>query len=337
MDPGYMDNTPAREPPPGQTSNFTDPESRCYQLIIPIAIFIALVVILGSLRVYSRLKITRSFGADDWLCIAATVLTLSYSALILKLLFRPGGGILGIHLWDVPLSHYVEYQKGSLADSVLIRITNTIIKVGFFTFYLRLFNSIRHVRIMVWVGMAVVITFCVVFVVLDLVACAPWPSEHGDWLAPSMLDRCNRIAVDLITAGAYFNVITDFYILFIPLYQTAKLSLPRKTKIGVSLIFLTGLLASGAALANLIIRSNKRVFDRSDFTWTIVPVYATSLTEINVGLICLSLPVLSALFVGQFSNFSKSMTSWVGERRGVQPGAGESASNLTPDHSGARQ
>ncbi len=90
--------------------------------------------------------------------------------------------------------------------------------------------------------MAVVITFCVVFVVVDLVACAPWPSEHGDWLAPSLLDRCDSIVVDLITAGAYFSVITDFYILFIPLHQIPKLGLSRKRKIGVGLIFLTGFL-----------------------------------------------------------------------------------------------
>lgn len=341
MDPGYLDSTPARPPPPGRTSNFTDPESRCYQLIIPIAVFTALIVILVSLRIYSRLRITRSFGADDWLCIAATILTLSYSALILKLLFRPGGGILGIHLWDVPLSHYIEYSKGSLADSVLIRITNTTIKVAFLVFYLRLFSPVTHVRYMIWAGMAVVITFCVVFVVLDIVACAPWPSEHGDWLAPSLLDRCDRIAVDLITAAAYFSVITDFYILFIPLHQIPKLGLSRKRKIGVSLIFLTGFLATCAGIANLVVRSNKKVFDPSDFTWTIVPVYATSLTEINVGLLCHSLPVIFVLFTGRYSNLSKSLSSWVRERRSPwhsprqspHQSAGESSTNLATDDS----
>lgn len=62
------------------------------------------------------------------------------------------------------------------------------------------------------------------------------------WLAPSLVDRCNRIAVDLITAGAYFNVLTDFYILFIPLHQLPKLRLSKRRKIGVYLIFLTGLM-----------------------------------------------------------------------------------------------
>ncbi|KAI2615507.1 hypothetical protein GGR54DRAFT_292718 [Hypoxylon sp. NC1633] len=330
MDPGYLDTTPVRPPPPGQTSNFTNPESRSYQLIIIIAVFTALIAILVSLRIYARLRITRSFGADDWLCIAATVLTLSYSALILKLLWRPGGGILGIHLWDVPLSHFVEYQKGSLADSVLIRITNTTIKLAFLVFYLRLFYPVTHVRYMIWAGMAAVTTFCVVFVILDIVACAPWPSEQGNWIAPSLLDRCDRIAVDLITAGAYFSVITDFYILFLPLHQIPKLGLSRKRKIGVSLIFLTGLLATGAGLTNLIIRSNRKVFDSSDFTWTIVPVYATSLAEINVGLLCHSLPVVFVLFIGRFSSLGKSVSSWIRERRSPPQSVGDSSPNSAP-------
>ncbi|KAI0885804.1 uncharacterized protein GGS22DRAFT_162053 [Annulohypoxylon maeteangense] len=332
MDP---DNTPARAPPPGRESNFTNPESRCYELIILIAVFTALIVILVSLRIYARLKITRSFGADDWLCIVATILTLSYSALILKLLWIPGGGILGIHFWDVPLSHYVGYQKGSLADSVLIRIDNTTIKVAFLVFYLRLFSPVTHVRYMIWAGIAIVVTFCVAFVIIDIVACAPWPSEHGNWLAPSLIDRCNDIAVDLVTAGAYFSVIFDFYILFIPLHQVPKLGLSRKRKIGVSLIFLTGFLATCAELVNLIIRQNKKIFDLSDFTWTIVPVYATSLAVINVGLICHSLPVVFVIFVGRFTNLSKSVSSWIRERRSPHQSAGDSASNLAANDSAA--
>ncbi|KAI5864686.1 hypothetical protein GGS23DRAFT_561405 [Durotheca rogersii] len=328
MDPGYLDRTSVRPPPPGRTSDFVNPEDRSHQLIILIAILSALIVLLVSLRVYARQKVTRSFGADDWICIVATILTLSYSGVILHLLFRPGGGILGIHLWDVPLSHYMAYQKGSLADSILIRIANTTIKIGFLAFYHRLFSPITYIRYMVWGGMAAVITFSVIFVIIDIVACAPFPREN--WLSPSLHDRCGRIAIDLITAAVSFSFITDLYILFIPLHQVPKLGLSKRRKIGVSLIFLTGLLAAGAALTNLIIRSDRRVFDPSDFTWTIVPVYATSLIEINVGLMCLCLPVVFVLFIGRFTDLGNSVSSWIREWRSPRQSMGESSSNLSP-------
>ncbi|KAI1123698.1 hypothetical protein F5Y10DRAFT_285804 [Nemania abortiva] len=314
-----LDNTPSAPPPPGHIPNFTNPESRSYQLYILIAVFSALVLLASSMRIYTRLRITRSFGADDWLCIVATILTLSYSALILKLLWQPGGGILGIHLWDVPVSHLIEYQKGSLADSVLIRITNTIIKVAFFVFYLRLFGNVRHVRYLAWVGMAVVITFCVIFVILVTIACAPLPGENRNWVAPSVLERCNRIATPMITGAAYIGVVTDFYLLAIAGYQVSNLHTTTRRKIGIGFIFLTGFIAAGAGLANIIIRSDTRVFDPSDFSWSIIPSYATSLAEINVGLFAYSMPVVSALFASRFTTLSKSFGSWIRERRSPRP------------------
>lgn len=125
---------------------------------------------------------------------------------------------------------------------MLIRITNTLIKLAFFTFYLRLFWAYTHIRIMIWVGMVVVTTFCAAFVITDLVACSPWPGEEGGWMDPALMSRCNTLATNLVTAGAYFSVITDFYLLFIPLQLVPKLNLSLKRKFGFSFIFLTGLL-----------------------------------------------------------------------------------------------
>lgn len=129
-----------------------------------------------------------------------------------------------------------------MADSVLARVCSSTVRVAFLIFYLRIFKPIRHVRYMVWIGVGVVVTFCIAFVIIDIVACAPWPSEHGDWSAPSLIDRCERIAVDLITAASYMSVITDLYILIIPMHQLPSLNLSKRRKIGVGMLFLTGLL-----------------------------------------------------------------------------------------------
>ncbi|KAI3343369.1 hypothetical protein F4824DRAFT_485113 [Ustulina deusta] len=318
MDPAYLDSTPVRLPPPGQTSNFTNPESRSYQLIVLISVLSALVVLSISLRIYTRLRSTRAFGTDDFL---------DY----------PGGGIVGIHLWDVPLSKFVEYRKGSLADSVLVRISNATIKIAFFVFYLRLFSPVTHVRYMIWFGMAVVILFCFAFVITDLIACAPWPFEHGNWLAPSLHKRCDSLSDNLVTVAVYFSVITDFYTLFIPLHQVPKLRMSKERKIGVSVLFMTGFLAVAAGLTNLIIRQNTKIFDRSDFSWTIVPVYATTLVELNLALICHSIPVVFVVFFGRFTSLGKSVSSWVRERRSPrqspQPSGRDSSTHIASDHS----
>ncbi|KAI1202472.1 hypothetical protein F5X97DRAFT_344707 [Nemania serpens] len=71
-----LDHTPVRPPPPRKTSNFTNPESGSYQLIILISILSFFAVLITSLRLDSRLRVTKSFGADDTFGICATVLTL---------------------------------------------------------------------------------------------------------------------------------------------------------------------------------------------------------------------------------------------------------------------
>lgn len=65
MDGGDLNHIPVRPPPPGRTSNFTNPESRSYQLIILISVLSFLVVAMILMRLYSRLRVTRSSGLDD--------------------------------------------------------------------------------------------------------------------------------------------------------------------------------------------------------------------------------------------------------------------------------
>lgn len=125
---------------------------------------------------------------------------------------------------------------------VLHRVCNTLIKVAFLIFYLRLFGPVRQVRIMIWVGLAFVVTFCIAYIIIELVTCIPWPSDRNGFLDDAFWIRCSSTAPKLLMAGCYFGVVTDFYILFIPLSQMRDLDLPKKRKIGISFIFLTGLM-----------------------------------------------------------------------------------------------
>ncbi|KAI0376488.1 hypothetical protein F5Y04DRAFT_266381 [Hypomontagnella monticulosa] len=309
-----LDITPVTAPPLGQTSDFINPISRSHEIVLVIAITLPLVILLTVLRIYARLYVTHFFGLDDWLCIAATISTIAYSGLVLKLSFKPGGGVIGIHLWDVPISHYLVYSKGSLADQLLMRFSSNLVKVAFLVFYYRLFYPFTHVRIMIWAGVVAVVTFTTFFVVVYLVVCCPWPGEHGGWMDPSLLARCSSIAPNLVTAAVYFSVVADLYILFIPLHQLPSLNLSRKKKIGVSFVFLTGLIAIAAGLINVVVRTDNKMFDQSDFSWTIVPLYVTSLIELNAGLMCLSMPVVFVLFVGRLTHLSNSFSSWIDAR-----------------------
>ncbi|KAK8128690.1 hypothetical protein PG984_009798 [Apiospora sp. TS-2023a] len=287
----YLDHTPVTKPPPGRESNFVNPESISYQLITVIGVMTALVVLFTAV--------------EDGV----------------------NGGPDGRHLWDTTLRQFIYHAKLSMSNSVLIRTTNTAIKCAFFVFYLRLFGPKDHIRTMVFGGIAVVLTFYVVFVISYLATLVP---GDGDYLSKEFQARQGEAPAKLTTAAAYMSVITDIYIMAIPMHQVPKLGLSYKRKWGISLIFLTGLVATTAGIINIIFRHNKNLLDWKDITWSGQYVLMASHIECNLGMVCLSMPVVLALFVGRMTAFGQSLGSWVNLRKAQRHGAGDSASNLSP-------
>ncbi|KAK8052252.1 hypothetical protein PG993_003637 [Apiospora rasikravindrae] len=214
-----------------------------------------------------------------------------------------------------------------MVNSVLVRSANTTIKCAFFVFYLRLFGPKDHIRSMVWAGIAVVLTFYIAWLIAYLVCAVP---GEGGYLDPGYQKQMADIPTKLITAAAYISVLSDLYILFIPMHQIPNLGLSYKRKWGISLIFLTGLVATTAGIINVIFRHNKTILDFSDITWSGQYVLMTSLVECNLGMVCLSMPVVLALFVGRITAFGQSLGSWVNVRKAHRHGAGDSASDLAP-------
>lgn len=60
-----LDHVPAMAPPPGQKSNFVDPENRNEVMIIVITISMALFLIFVGLRIYARLRSSGRLVWDD--------------------------------------------------------------------------------------------------------------------------------------------------------------------------------------------------------------------------------------------------------------------------------
>ncbi|KAK8105297.1 Extracellular membrane protein- CFEM domain protein [Apiospora kogelbergensis] len=142
------------------------------------------------------------------------------------------------------------------------------------------------------------------------------PPGKGGYLDPGYQKHMAGVPVSLITASAYVSVLTDVYIMIIPMHQVPKLGLSYKRKWGISLIFLFG----------AVVRKLSPNHIRSDDNKTFIH----SAAEVNFGMVCLSMPVVLALFVGRITAFGQSLGSWVNVRKAVRHGAGGSASSLSP-------
>lgn len=71
------------------------------------------------------------------------------------------------------------------------------------------------------------------------VLCGPRGGEG--WLQSAQTARC-RSSVNMDYAQGIFGVISDFYILILPMPNVFKLHLPFRKKIGIAAIFMTGFL-----------------------------------------------------------------------------------------------
>ena len=111
-----------------------------------------------------------------------------------------------------------------------------LIKLSILLFYNRLFGVDRQVRYLVWFGISFQALFYTAIVsnqIADLIECASASALTNTFCK-------NQYAVVLLQG--IINVITDFYVLALPISSVMKLQLPFQRKLGLLAVFMTGLM-----------------------------------------------------------------------------------------------
>ena len=114
------------------------------------------------------------------------------------------------------------------------------VKLTILALYYRIFQPSRWARILIWAGMMSITVFYLISVIAVLSQCVPGPSET--WLFKVPTGACPTVQVRLSLGVGIFGLVSDVYILVIPLWQISHLSLAPKRKFGLVVVFLTGLL-----------------------------------------------------------------------------------------------
>lgn len=240
---------PLASPPPGDVQNLENPQSRSYQVYIISAVFVALSISFMTFRLYAKAAIQRSRTWDDcWfhfvpylrlcryclktrcLCSCVSKFTdlrlftllrlikvqagiLSYVGVTIASLSQPGGGK---HLWDTVIGDYSE--QGFIESVVSTAIYGPVIylvKLALFLLYLHLFGRLRWLKWLVWWGIAMTGLFYIPAIFIAFILCAP--TRGGTWLERSMSPKCRNGLLDYGVAQGTMNVLSDFYLLIIPI------------------------------------------------------------------------------------------------------------------------
>ncbi|KAI1112149.1 hypothetical protein F5Y14DRAFT_278706 [Nemania sp. NC0429] len=296
MDWELLEQIPALPPPDGVESNFDSPETRDELARIVVGLAYALMLVFLSLRIYTRVMITNSFGADDYLSVAAGASITAFTGVSLSLFGSP----LGRHQWDVPLSHFnASFLERTLTSIVLFSLSSLFVRTALLALYLRVFAPNKTARIMIWAGIVTIVVFYTISIILNIRFCVPismtTPVPDKDaWAEKLKASNCSQPVYNLNASVGLFGVLSDLYILIIPVSMVYNLRIPRNRKIGIVTIFLTGLLAVALSTLSTVFRFIQ--LESYDFTWDSIPSYTLRAAELNIGLICSCMPVVFVIF-----------------------------------------
>ncbi|EEQ35727.1 uncharacterized protein MCYG_08546 [Microsporum canis CBS 113480] len=154
--------------------------------------------------------------------------------------------------------------RWDLSDAVdiIYIVTSFFIKISILLLLEQLFYVIRHLRQVIYIGLAVISTVTVPYLTVSIIRV----SQCNGFKAIG-ITICNSKAVG--TTNLVFgpwNVLSDFYILAIPISQIQQLKMPYRRKIGVTAIFLTGFIACSMSIVRLVIIIAK--FNKKDPIYT---------------------------------------------------------------------
>ncbi|KAI4115016.1 MAG: hypothetical protein LQ338_007924 [Usnochroma carphineum] len=240
---GYLPTIPPGKqplalPPPGQTANLEHPESNAIRVYVAASICIPLIVSFAGLRTYNKIYVNPGRALDDYTFMLATVCTIVYISLVIALLSK---GLFGTHIWDLTL--------GDLRNTPFLLVliiealwgpTIWLIKLSVFLMYLSLFDVLTWFKRLIWAGIAVSGLLYFSTTVAKLALCAPRGSET--YIMAFSTPHCDSTK-KLGVASGIFNIISDVYLLVLPVPVVWGLRITNKRKkFGVLAGFMTGFL-----------------------------------------------------------------------------------------------
>ncbi|PQE12378.1 integral membrane PTH11 protein [Rutstroemia sp. NJR-2017a BVV2] len=271
MTPEERAMTPAGVPPPGIIPNFINGPTRAPLMNVVGTCMVAIMLVLASLRFYTKLVVVKKTTWDD-------------SGSACKY---------GTHVWDISIAELL--SKRFIVAGFVVNFFTTLVwpfaKLSFFILYHQLFYPNVWLRRLIYLGAYVNVGFYFGVLVGTLYYTAPHPGESWEetYLSPRYAGIFNMTIP--IAAGSLF---LDIYIFLLPIFGIWNLQLTTKKKLGIMIVFGTGLTACVAS--SLKIYYNHILNNHStDWTYDVLPVLILGLTEMCVGIAASCMPALTKM------------------------------------------
>ncbi|KAJ2898827.1 hypothetical protein MKZ38_003647 [Zalerion maritima] len=195
---------------------------------------------------------------------------------------------------------------------LIFAVCISTVKLSMMLFYLRVFVN-RGLRLATQCAMAFVGTWTVGNILQVFLICRPFRSTYD----PTVAGTCGNQVASFIAIGV-FNVVTDVLILSLPMSTVWSLKMRTPVKIGITVVFLFGLLTSVVAIIRIVALTK---LDLTNITGTMVDADFWSTFEINIAIVCVCLPMLGPLWAGCTARLKTSQGGTGGTPSGYGTGS----------------
>ncbi|KAL9001624.1 MAG: hypothetical protein Q9188_005403 [Gyalolechia gomerana] len=268
---------------------YNNPPSNAWKVSVTDSVGLCLVVVAVGLRCFTKLRITKSPGSEDWVSVVALLFFITYAALNFVQRFHYGGGR---HSWDLPPEMYNGYLTISAINSYLYILGTALAKVSLLLFLYRVFRVDGKFRIAAWTIGIILVVWSVVSFLLCVFSCRP---IKASWNVKLLLDpktHCYPKTPNVINYHGFCNIITDFALLLLPLPMVWKLQMNQKKKIGVGVVLATGIFICAISIVRQHILWTT---DKAGDNWEVTKNKVWMSLEFSMSIVIACLPALAPL------------------------------------------
>ncbi|KAI1119240.1 hypothetical protein F5Y14DRAFT_127285 [Nemania sp. NC0429] len=268
------DLQPAPAPTPaGDIGNHVVPKA--------IVIFTGILALLAVvIRLLSRYNMRR-LGIPEILLVISMAFFLVHHYNAYQVSIYPG---LGVHQWQLNPelaagSHY-NFKLGSVTFGLNI----AFLKIAILLDWLRTFVPTGTRNTLFWILMGLIVSNAVFYFIGTFIEAFQCPPQDAG------TDGCPIDVVKYNVASGIINVVSDLTILIAPHWVIWNLNLSKARKMGVSLLFLIGFLATGSAIARVVYVA--RAYYTGDILFYSVLINLWAIAEQTFGYLVIGVPAI---------------------------------------------
>ncbi|KAK4163734.1 hypothetical protein QBC43DRAFT_319115 [Cladorrhinum sp. PSN259] len=235
--------------PNGDPPNFAAGPNLGSTFLAPGLLFCTLSACAVVVRFYTTFRFSPRWFTDDWLCLITTILGIANWSMV-YMLARAG---MAKHKWDIPLSALTpRVLKLATAHEILGMMGLLAAKVLMAAFFIRLFGTVRWLRITCYTLCALAVVAFGSYIVVYLAACVP--HNGAQWDIGLIGNKCAHPRKVSSIATYSFSVVADLILFIIPFPIIAKLTLSKEKKRGLAVVFFFGLMIVATSAVGLAFR-----------------------------------------------------------------------------------